>query len=204
MEKSGMKIPSGAPLRGDERIDSAMAYVRSLFAGNADGHDMGHTLRVYRNAMRIAEAENCDRQITALAALLHDADDHKLFDTADNRNARTFLQASGLDEAAIERIIAAVNAVSFSKNGDKRPDTIEGQIVQDADRLDAMGAMGIARTFAYGGSHGRGPEDSIRHFHEKLLLLKDRMNTPAGKALAEDRHAFLLAFLREWERETAE
>jgi uncharacterized protein len=204
MEKSGMKNPSGAPLRGDERIDSAMAYVRSLFAGNADGHDMGHTLRVYRNAMRIAETENCDRQITALAALLHDADDHKLFDTADNRNARTFLQASGLDEAAIERIIAAVNAVSFSKNGDKRPDTIEGQIVQDADRLDAMGAMGIARTFAYGGSHGRGPEDSIRHFHEKLLLLKDRMNTPAGKALAEDRHAFLLAFLREWERETAE
>ena len=204
MEKSGMKNPSGAPLRGDERIRSAMAYVCSLFAGNADGHDMGHTLRVYRNAMRIAETENCDRQITALAALLHDADDHKLFDTADNRNARTFLQASGLDEAAIERIIAAVNAVSFSKNGDNRPDTIEGQIVQDADRLDAMGAMGIARTFAYGGSHGRGPEDSIRHFHEKLLLLKDRMNTPAGKALSEDRHAFLLAFLREWERETAE
>ncbi len=204
MEKSGMKNPSGAPLRGDERIDSAMAYVRSLFAGNADGHDMGHTLRVYRNAMRIAETENCDRQITALAALLHDADDHKLFDTADNRNARTFLQASGLDEAAIERIIAAVNAVSFSKNGDKRPDTIEGQIVQDADRLDAMGAMGIARTFAYGGSHGRGPEDSIRHFHEKLLLLKDGMNTEAGKALAERRHAFLLEFLREWDREMGE
>ena len=101
-----------------------------------------------------------------------------------------------------DRICEAVNAVSFSKNKGKRPDTPEGRIVQDADRLDAVGAIGIARTFAYGGKHGRAPEDSIAHFHEKLLLLKDMMNTEKAKGLAEGRHAFMEAFLREWDAET--
>ncbi len=193
----------GSPAK-DEPIEAAMTFVRSLFAGNADGHDAAHTLRVYRNAMAIADGESCDRMIVALAALLHDADDHKLFETEDNANARAFLHARGLDEDTVGRIIAAINSVSFSENGETRPDTTEGRIVQDADRLDAVGAIGIARTFAYGGRHDRGLEDSIRHFHEKLLLLKDRMNTAKGKELAEDRHAFLLSFLREWEREMAE
>ena len=150
-----------------------MDYARALFAGNADGHGFDHTMRVYRNAMEIARGEDCDRRIVALSALLHDADDAKLFHTADNANARAFLNSHGADEEMTERILAAVNAVSFSKNWDRRPDTVEGQIVQDADRLDAIGAVGIARTFAYGGGHGRGPEDSIRHFHEKLLLLTE-------------------------------
>ena len=181
-----------------------MDYARALFAGNADGHGFDHTMRVYRNAMEIARGEDCDRRIVALSALLHDADDAKLFHTADNANARAFLNSHGADEAMTERILAAVNAVSFSKNRDRRPDTVEGQIVQDADRLDAIGAVGIARTFAYGGGHGRGPEDSIRHFHEKLLLLTDRMNTQTAKAMAADRHRFLLDFLKEWELETGE
>ena len=86
----------------------------------------------------------------------------------------------------------------------KQPETIEGRIIQDADRLDAIGAIGIARTFAYGGQHGRTPEASIAHFHEKLLLLKDLMNTEKAREMAESRHAFMEQFLREWEREQGE
>ena len=186
----------------EERISAAMAYVEALFAGNADGHDLAHTLRVYRNAMLLADSVDCDREIAALAALLHDADDPKLFQTSDNANARAFLRAQGVDEDETARIIAAVNAVSFSKNRDRRPESVEGQIVQDADRLDAVGAVGIARTFAFGGSHGRDLEDSIRHFHKKLLLLTGMMNTDAAKALAAERHEFMLDFLRQWDRET--
>ena len=188
----------------DELIGAAVDYARALFAGNADGHGFDHTMRVYRNAMEIAREEDCDRQIVALAALLHDADDPKLFSTADNANARAFLNSHGADEEMTERILAAVNAVSFSKNRDRKPDTVEGQIVQDADRLDAIGAIGIARTFAYGGGHGRGLEDSIGHFHEKLLLLTDLMNTLTAKSMAAERHRFMLDFLREWARETGE
>ncbi len=186
----------------DELTGAAVDYARALFAGNADGHGFDHTMRVYRNAMEIAREEDCDRQIVALAALLHDADDPKLFSTADNANARAFLNSHGADEEMTERILAAVNAVSFSKNRDRKPDTVEGQIVQDADRLDAIGAIGIARTFAYGGGHGRGLEDSIGHFHEKLLLLTDLMNTRTAKSMAAERHRFMLDFLREWARET--
>ena len=186
----------------DRITQEAMEYVRALFQGNADGHGFDHTLRVWRNAMMIAETEpDCDPRIVSLAALLHDADDHKLFSTENNGNARRFLENRVPPETA-DRICEAVNAVSFSKNKGKRPDTPEGRIVQDADRLDAVGAIGIARTFAYGGKHGRAPEDSIAHFHEKLLLLKDMMNTEKAKELAEGRHAFMEAFLREWDAET--
>ena len=170
----------------------AVEYIRKLFDGNADGHGTEHTLRVWRNAMMIAETEpDCDRNIVSLAALLHDADDYKLFTTENNANARRFLTEHLVPEETAEKICAAINAVSFSKNRDRRPETLEGQIVQDADRLDAIGAVGIARTFAYGGRHGRTPEDSIMHFHEKLLLLKDMMNTRQAKAAAEEKHAFM-------------
>ena len=93
--------------------------------------------------------------------------------------------------------------MSFSKNRGKKPETIEGMIVQDADRLDAMGAIGIARTFAYGGEHGRSIEESVQHFHDKLLLLKDEMNTETAKKLAESRHSFLLEYLSHYGEETA-
>ena len=186
----------------EEIISAAIEYVRTLFAGRADGHDAGHTLRVYRSAMRIAQGESgCKPIVVALAALLHDADDHKLFSTENNANARAFLVDRGIDPDTTERVCRAINAVSFSKNRGRRPDTPEGRIVQDADRLDAIGAVGVARTFAYGGEHGRSMESSIEHFHEKLLLLRDELNTDAARELAEPRHAFLEAFLAEYEQE---
>ena len=186
-------------------VNKTIAYIEDLFRGNAGGHDAAHSLRVYRNAMKIAETEpEADKEIVALAALLHDADDHKLFHTENNENTRSFLMENRVPEEAIDLICTAINAVSFSQNRGKKPDTIEGRIVQDADRLDALGAIGIARAFAYGGEHGRPLHESVQHFHDKLLLLKDTMNTESGRALAEGRHAFLEAFLRELEEETAD
>lgn len=179
-----------------------MEYVRTLFQGNSDGHDFDHTMRVYCTAMEIAETEpSCDKLIVALAALLHDADDYKLFETKNNANARIFLDSQNVDEATKVRICMAINSVSFSKNKGKCPELLEGKIVQDADRLDAIGAIGIARTFAYGGKHGRSLDSSIEHFHEKLLLLKGMMHTEKAKEMAEDRHAFMESFLQEWEKE---
>ncbi len=186
-------------------IDEATAYVRDLFQGNSDGHGFDHTMRVYRTAMEIADSEpDCDRLVTALAALLHDADDYKLFATKNNANARAFLEKQNVDEATVTRICEAINAVSFSKNKGKCPEQPEGKIVQDADRLDAIGAIGIARTFAYGGKHGRTLTSSITHFHEKLLLLKDMLHTEKARELAERRHQFMVDFLREWEREVGD
>ncbi|MCR5443402.1 MAG: HD domain-containing protein [Sphaerochaetaceae bacterium] len=189
----------------DTIISAAKDYISELFHGNSGGHDLAHSLRVYNLAMYIAGTEkSCDRTVVALAALLHDADDYKLFSTKDNANARAFLEGHGVEEGTIERICEAINSVSFSKNGTKAPSTIEGRIVQDADRLDALGAIGIARTFAYGGEHGRSLESTIRHFHEKLLLLKDGMSTRAARELARSRHAFLEEFLGRYESETAQ
>ena len=189
----------------DAIIPATISYIQDLFRGNSGGHDAAHSLRVYRNALRIAEAEpGCDTEIVALAALLHDADDHKLFHTENNANARSFLTARKVAPEKIERICEAINAVSFSRNRGKRPQTIEGQIVQDADRLDALGAIGVARTFAYGGEHGRLLDESVEHFHEKLLLLKGELNTETARKLAEPRHAFLERFLEEYERESGE
>ena len=189
-------------LSEETAVREAQAYIRELFRDNRDGHGADHTLRVYRNALRIAETEpDADRFIVSLGALLHDADDAKLFQTENNANARRFLDSRGILPETADSICRVINGVSFSKNGDRRPDTLEGMIVQDADRLDAIGAIGIARTFAYGAKHGRPGGDSIAHFHEKLLLLKDRMNTGRGREMAEPRHAFLELFLQEWEKE---
>lgn len=184
-------------------IDAAIEYVQVLFAGNAGGHDAAHTLRVYREAMRIADQEpECDRETVALAALLHDADDHKLFQTEHCSNARSFLERHGVRPEQTEKICQAAESVSFSRNRGKKPESLEGQIVQDADRLDAIGAVGIARAFAYGGEHGRPMEATVQHFADKLLLLKDEMNTEAARRIAGERHAFMEAFLRELAEET--
>lgn len=183
---------------------AAIDYISELFAGNAGGHDLAHSLRVHRNALDIAAGEPaCDIEVVELAALLHDADDHKLFQTVDNANARRFL-VGRLPDERIDRICRDINAVSFSKNRGRRPATLEGKIVQDADRLDAIGAIGIARAFAYGGEHGRPLSATVEHFHEKLLLLADEMNTDAGRRLARRRHAYLLGFLAELDAELAD
>ena len=187
----------------DEIIQQAMKYAERLFAGNSDGHDALHTLRVYKNAQLILEScPEADRFVTLSAALLHDVDDHKLFKTENNANARAFLSAYELPDEMIERICETINAVSFSKNKGRTPETPEGKIVQDADRLDALGAIGIARTFAYGGKTGRSLDESIQHFYDKLLLLKDQMNTDAAKQIAAERHSFMTDFLREFDQET--
>ena len=182
--------------------EKAIQYITELFQNNSDGHDADHTLRVFQNAMRIsADEPGCSQEIVALSALLHDVDDHKLFHTENNENARTFLKENRLPGEMIEMICETINAVSFSQNRGLIPETIEGKIVQDADRLDALGAIGIARTFAYGGEHHRPLSESIQHFHDKLLLLKDLMNTETGKQLAEQRHQYLEMFLKELDEE---
>jgi uncharacterized protein len=182
--------------------EKAIEYITELFKGNADGHDLSHTMRVYKMAVRLAEAyHEADKQVVELAALLHDADDHKLFNTENNANARFFLESQGVNREKVDLICEVINSVSFSKNKGKKPSTLEGCIVQDADRLDALGAIGIARTFSYGGKHGRSIEDSSKHFYEKLLLLKDQMNTPEALKIAEERHRFIKEYIKELEEE---
>ena len=186
----------------DVIISAAIEYITQLFEGNSGGHDLEHSLRVYRLAMHIAKTEtDCNKTVVALAALLHDADDYKLFNTVDNANARSFLESRGVESETIDKVCEAINSVSYSKNGLNKPKTIEGMIVQDADRLDALGAIGIARTFAFGGEHGRSIDSTIEHFHNKLLLLKDGMNTGSAREMAESRHAFMEEFLVRYENE---
>ena len=193
----------GINMDNEKLIKDAIEYVSKLLENNSGGHDAAHSLRVYKNALAIAEKEpDCDLTVVALAAILHDADDHKLFDHENNENTREFLKENGVSDELAEEICRAINSVSFSKNRGKKPETIEGMIVQDADRLDAMGAIGIARTFAYGGEHGRSIEESVQHFYDKLLLLKDKMNTEAASKLAEARHEFLLEYLSHYNEET--
>ena len=187
----------------EKLLNDAKLYAEKLFENNSDGHDYMHTFRVYKNAMMINEKEHGNEEIVTLASLLHDVDDHKLFNTENNENARKFLVEHDIPEDEIEEICKVINSVSFSKNKGKKPETLEGMIVQDADRLDAIGAIGIARTFAYGGKHNRGLDSSIEHFHEKLLLLKDEMNTKTAMDIAADRHEFMEEFLRRYNEEVS-
>ena len=209
-------------------IENAIKYAKEIFANDYSGHDYFHTIRVYRLAMKIAEAEKADMQIVQLAALLHDVDDRKLSPETHEKkeNAVKFLKSNGLDETIIAQICKIIDDVSFAGTDSVVSDTIEGKCVQDADRLDAMGAIGIARTFAYGGSKGRNIYDpdvkpliaiskeeyhqnrcqtSINHFYEKLLLLKDMMNTETARQIAEHRQIvmeeYLAEFAAEWDGE---
>ena len=153
-------------------IDKAKAFAKDIFSADSSGHDYHHTLRVWALARTIGEAEGADMALVELAALLHDVDDHKLSpETCENHlRAVTFLRENGADEEKICIITDIISRISFSANRGA-PSTIEGKCVQDADRLDAMGAIGIARTFAFGGERGRSIEDSVQHFYDKLLLL---------------------------------
>ena len=193
-------------------IEKAMEFAREIFSGDASGHDFDDTMRVYRMATRLAKEEGADLEVVQLAALLHDVDDHKLSpETCENHlRAVTFLRENGVDEEKIRIITDIISRISFSANRGA-PSTLEGKCVQDADRLDAMGAIGIARTFAYGGSRGRRMHDpqgmdknaTVQHFYDKLLLLKESMNTLTARRLAEDRDRFMRSYLEqfyaEWE-----
>lgn len=186
------------PNDGVGLVELTKKYIATMFVGNSDGHDYDHMIRVYNNAMEIYKMDRTgDILVIQLAALLHDVDDHKLFNTTNYENARKFLMANNVPAETIERIVDVIGSISFSKNGLQRPATIEGCIVQDADRLDAIGAIGIARAFAFGGSHGNSLLDTVDHFEKKLLLLKNGMNTSGGKRIANKRHAIMVAFLRD-------
>lgn len=188
-------------------LEEAKAFAKEIFAGDAGGHDFDHTMRVFGMATRIAEKEGADVVTVQLAALLHDVDDHKLSpETSEGKlRAAGYLHSHGVSMDTANHILKIIDTISFSA-GKGAPETIEGKCVQDADRLDAMGAIGIARTFAFGGSRGRAIHDpegvdkttSIQHFYDKLLLLKDRMNTETGKELARQRHEYMCRFLAQF------
>ncbi|MGN1045406.1 MAG: HD domain-containing protein [Candidatus Methanomethylophilaceae archaeon] len=205
--------------------DAIVRGVRDRFSDDSGGHDAEHTFRVVRNALRISAAEGGDADVIELAALLHDVDDRKLFgDTHGTCPFARGLMEGRFPEDTVEHVVSIINAVSFKGRDTVAPETLEGRIVQDADRLDAIGAVGIARAFAYGGSRGRSmydPSDrpkedmdaetyfsntgtTINHFYEKLLLLKDMMNTDTGRSMAEGRHAFMVSFLDEFYEEWGE
>ena len=199
-------------------ITNAIEFVKQVFENDYGGHDYFHTLRVYKTAGRIAEAEGANVRIVQLAALLHDVDDRKLSPEShvNQDKARGFLRKNGVNESEIDRICRIISEVSFSRG--VVPDQLESQCVQDADRLDALGAVGIARTFAYGGSHHRemfnpdippklnmtkeeyadSKSTSINHFYEKLFLLKDLMNTETAKQIAIHRESFMWDFVNQF------
>ena len=206
-------------------IDKGIGFVQWFFEEECSGHDYFHTLRVVKLAKQIAQEENANQDIVVLAALLHDVDDIKLSPEthAKKENARKFLSENNLDDRTIELICNIISEVSYKGTESLPSKTLEGRIVQDADRLDAIGAIGIARAFAYGGSRNRvmhNPDEkphlnmneqeyrnhvstTINHFYEKLFNLKNLMNTETAKKIALSREEymkeFIERFLEEWD-----
>ena len=204
----------------EQIIEKTLCYVKEYFENESSGHDYFHTLRVYKMTKNIAEEEKANMNVVLLAALLHDVDDFKLSPTTSKNkdNARNFLKNNGVLDCDIELICKIIDEVSFKGTASKIPDTLEGKIVQDADRLDAIGAIGIARAFAYGGNHNRVMHDpdikpslnmneveyrshistTINHFYEKLFTLKDLMNTKTAIKLAESREQYMKEYIQEF------
>lgn len=208
------------------KIDKTISFVKDKLYGEGSGHDWFHIERVYKTSLYLADKENANIFVVSLAALLHDIDDWKFSkdNTTNTTNIEAFLDSIDVDKKTIATVCSIIKTLSF-KGGvvDSTQTTIEGKIVQDADRLDAIGAIGIARTFAYGGNKDRLMYDpsispktfnslsevkdeenhTINHFYEKLLKLKDLMNTDSGRKLALERHEFMKKFLEqfylEWE-----
>jgi uncharacterized protein len=206
-------------------IHRTAVHVQQALSGDGTGHDWWHVYRVWKTAQRIGKEENADLLVVELAALLHDIADWKLNDgdsAVGPRMARDWLESQCVEAGISDHVCQIIAGISFKGARVEQPVlSLEGKVVQDADRLDAMGAIGIARAFAYGGSKGRLIYDpaakptehrtaeeflkndgtTINHFYEKLLLLKDRMNTATGKAMAEERHRFMENFLRQFYQE---
>jgi uncharacterized protein len=209
-------------------IEATKDFVKETLKNAESGHDWFHTLRVYNNARLIAKSESVDLYIVALGALLHDIADSKFHNGDDNiapRVARKFLVQHNVDSFVINSVIDIINNISFNKSleTNNKTNSTELDVVQDADRLDAIGAIGIARCFNYGGFKNRKLFDpsikpnlkmskneyknstapTINHFYEKLLLLSDKMNTKTGKKIAKERHQFMTEYLdqfhAEWE-----
>lgn len=211
----------------DTLIQNTIQFVKKKLSNAEGGHDWFHIERVYKNALLISKDEEVDKTIVALGALLHDIADYKFNDgdeTLAPKMSRQFLESQNLPQEKIEHVVKIIENVSFKGgNTEQSFQSRELEVVQDADRLDAIGAIGIARTFNYGGFKNRKmydpkikpnlnmtPEEyknsdapTINHFYEKLLLLKDNMNTKTGREIAEERHRFMKKFLEqfyaEWE-----
>lgn len=208
-----------------EIIENIERTVMERLKKEGTGHDWHHIERVRRTAVNLAKKYACSLPVVELSALLHDVIDEKLSDDIrmSTEEVSALLEREGLDQSAIRDILEVITSISFKGGGREKVSSIEAQIVQDADRLDAMGAIGIARVFSYGGSKGSLIHDpdmpvrssmtekeyrsdrstSINHFYEKLLKLKDLMNTEEGRVLALQRHQFMVAYLKqfylEWE-----
>lgn len=204
------------------RIDEIEVRVKRRFEEEGSGHDWWHILRVRNLAMKIAESESVDPVIVELAALLHDVADHKLFPGTLEEGLEvisSWLKEAGFDELVCRKVTDIARDISFKgAEVDDAPLSAEGMVVRDADRLDAIGAIGIARAFAFGGNRGRllynpaiPPEmhdsfeayrssdaPTINHFYEKLLLLKDRMHTKTGSEMAAERHRFMEQYLNQF------
>ena len=200
-------------------IDNTIKFVKETLEGAEGGHDWFHIERVLNNSRLIAKGEKADLEIVELGALLHDIADSKFHDgdeTVGPKVASEFLKTQNVSEETIDHVVKIIQNISFKGgNTDQKFTSLELDIVQDADRLDAIGAIGIARCFNYGGFKGRALYDpeiepnlnmtkeeykasnapTINHFYEKLLLLKDRMNTQTGRRIAADRHAFMVHYL---------
>jgi len=216
-------------MNSQQLIDNTAAYVRHTLENAEGGHDWWHILRVWNNAKLIAQTEPANLLVVKLAALLHDIADAKFHGGDEEIGPQTairFLQSEGVDADIIKHVAQIIRHMSFKASFEgKKFSSPELDVVQDADRLDAIGAIGIARAFNYGGFKGRqmhNPEikfnlnmskeeyknttaPTINHFYEKLLLLKDKMNTPTAQKLAAQRHTFMESFLEqfyaEWEGE---
>ncbi len=209
-------------MNNEKLIENTISFVKLQLKDAEGGHDWFHIERVYKNTLAIAKNEKCDLLVCQLGALLHDIADSK-FHNGDEKigpkTARYFLENENVSEEIIEHVIQIIENISFKGgNFEKKFNSIELQVVQDADRLDAIGAIGIARTFNYGGFKNRtiyNPEiqpnlkmskeeyknsnaPTINHFYEKLLMLKDKMNTDSGKKMAEKRHEFMETFLEQF------
>ncbi len=207
----------------EQLIEKTVEYVKRSMENGEVGHDWSHVERVWKMAKRIGIEEKADMFIVEMAALLHDVADWKFHgEGACESKARTWMETIGVKKEDIENVVHVIENISFKGSGEKeKMSTMEGKIVQDADRLDALGAMGIARAFTFAG-HAGNPiydpeikprvdikfseykeckEPSINHFYEKLLLLKDRMNTKTGRKLAEQRHKFMEEYLEEFFKE---
>ncbi len=204
-------------------IKATENFVKSVLEGDSSGHDWWHIHRVRKLALMIAKSEGADLYLVEMAALLHDIDDWKLVE-ADGEGQKTqkWLKTCGIGDQIAERICMIIEGVSFKGAGvNTSTKNLECRVLQDADRLDAIGAIGIARTFAYGGSRGRGIYDpgippemhvdfenykksnapTLNHFYEKLLLLKDQMQTKMGRTLAEQRHEYMVGYLDQFYEE---
>lgn len=187
---------------------AAQHFIHAQFSGESTGHDYFHTERVVKNAKAIAQQEKADSFLIELSAWLHDLGDAKLNNGTDKSKEliTQFLSELNVNKPTISQVVEIVSQVSFSKG--EKAKTLEAKIVQDADRLDAIGAIGLARIFAFGGSRHReiynpeNPKDSsIQHFYDKLLKLKDLMHTETAKAIALDRHQYMKAYLERFYKE---